>query len=172
MKISKEEQERLEQIYQTFLNNPKILRMKNIRMHRGSNCYEHCFKVARKAIKYSLRSHKKIDFEVVLLGAILHDYYLYDWRDDCSKKKGHAKNHQYIAAKNAAEDFEISNEVKKVIVSHMWPINHKEFPKSREAKIVSLCDKMVTIGESLTSIKYKKKKREKYLANISKLFDK
>lgn len=172
MKISNEEKERLEQTYQTFLNNPKILRMKKIRMHRGSNCYEHCFKVAKKAIKFSLRSRKKVDLEVVLLGAILHDYYLYDWRDDRSKKKRHARNHQYIAAKNAAEDFEISNEIRKVIISHMWPVNHKEFPKSREAKIVSLCDKLVTIGESLTSIKYKKKKRDKYLSNISRLFDK
>ena len=169
MKITIEEQNRLESIYQAFLNDEKILRMKDISMHRGSNCYLHSFKVAKKAIKKSL-NRKDVNLEVVLLGAILHDYYLYDWRKDRSKLKKHGKNHPNIAIKNATKDFDISEEVKKVIKSHMWPLNIKEYPKSKEAKIVSFSDKAVTIGESLTSIKYKQKKREKYLSYISHLF--
>ena len=169
MKITEEKKEQLEKIYQAFLNNEKILRMKEISMHRGSNCYEHSFKVAKKAIKKSL-SRKEVNLEVVLLGAILHDYYLYDWRKDRSKLKKHGKNHPNIAIQNATRDFDISDDVKKVIKSHMWPINIKDFPKSKEAKIVSLSDKAVTIRESLTSKKHKQKKREKYLSYISHLF--
>ena len=169
MKITEEEKSSLENLYQTFLNDEKILRMKDISMHRGSNCYLHSFKVAKKAIKKSL-NRKDVNLEVVLLGAILHDYYLYDWRKDRSKLKKHGKNHPNIAIKNATKDFDISEEVKKVIKSHMWPLNIKEYPKSKEAKIVSFSDKAVTIGESLTSIKYKQKKREKYLSYISHLF--
>ena len=169
MKITEEEKKRLEDIYQAFLHDEKILRMKEISMHRGSNCYEHSFKVAKKAIKKSL-NRKDINLEVVLLGAILHDYYLYDWRKDRSKLKKHGKNHPEIAIKNATKDFDISEDVKKVIKSHMWPLNIKEYPKSKEAKIVSISDKAVTIGESFTSIKYKQKKREKYLSYISHLF--
>ena len=63
-----------------------------------------------------------------------------------------------------------SQDVKKVIKSHMWPLNIKDYPKSKEARIVSISDKAVTIGESLTSIKHKQKKREKYLSYISTLF--
>ena len=169
MKITIEEQNRLETIYQTFLKDEKILRMKDISMHRGSNCYLHSFKVAKKAIKKSL-SRKDVNLEVVLLGAILHDYYLYDWRKDRSKLKKHGKNHPNIAIENAVKDFNISEEVKKVIKSHMWPLNIKDYPNSKEARIVSISDKAVTIGESLTSIKYKQKKREKYLSYISHLF--
>ena len=169
MKITLEEKKRLEDIYQAFLNDEKILRMKDISMHRGSNCYLHSFKVAKKAIKKSLNK-KDINLEVVLLGAILHDYYLYDWRKDRSKLKKHGKNHPDIAINNAIRDFDISDDVKSVIKSHMWPINIKDFPKSKEAKIVSLSDKAVTIGESLTTKKYKQKKREKYLSYISHLF--
>ena len=169
MKITEEEKKRLEDIYQAFLHDEKILRMKEISMHRGSNCYEHSFKVAKKAIKKSLK-RKDVKLEVVLLGAILHDYYLYDWRKDRSKLKKHGKNHPEIAIKNATKDFDISEDVKKVIKSHMWPLNIKEYPKSKEAKIVSISDKAVTIGESLTSIKYKQKKKEKYLSYISHLF--
>lgn len=169
MKITEEEKKRLEDIYQAFLHDEKILRMEEISMHRGSNCYEHSFKVAKKAIKKSL-NRKGVNLDVVLLGAILHDYYLYDWRKDRSKLKKHGKNHPEIAIKNAIKDFDISEEVKKVIKSHMWPLNIKDYPKSKEAKIVSISDKLVTIGESLTSIKYKQKKREKYLSYISHLF--
>ena len=169
MIITEEQKERLENIYQSFLNDEKILRMKDISMHRGSNCYIHSFKVAKKAVKKSL-NRKNVNLEVVVLGAILHDYYLYDWRKDRSKLKKHAKNHPFVAIENAMRDFSISEEVKKVIKSHMWPLNIKEYPKSKEAKIVSVSDKAVTIGESLTSKKYKQRKREKYLSYISRLF--
>lgn len=169
MKITIEEQNRLETIYQAFLNDEKILRMNDISMHRGSNCYLHSFKVAKKAIKKSL-NRKDVNLEVVLLGAILHDYYLYDWRKDRSKLKKHGKNHPSVAINNAVKDFDISEEVKKVIKSHMWPINIKDYPKSKEAKIVSISDKAVTIDESLTSKKYKQKRLDKYLSYISHLF--
>ena len=169
MNITEQEKERLENLYQSFLKDEKILRMKDISMHRGSNCYIHSFKVANKAVKKSL-NRKNVNLEVVVLGAILHDYYLYDWRKDRSKLKKHGKNHPVVAIENAMRDFSISEEVKKVIKSHMWPLNIKEYPKSKEAKIVSISDKAVTIGESLTSKKYKQRKREKYLSYISTLF--
>ena len=169
MPIDDEQKEKLENLYQSFLNNEKILRMKDISMHRGSNCYIHSFKVAKKAIKKSINK-KNINLEVVLIGAILHDYYLYDWRQDRSKLKKHAKNHPGIAINNAINDFDISDDVKNVIKTHMWPINIKAFPNTKEAKIVSLSDKAVTIRESMTTKKHKQKKREKYLSYISRLF--
>lgn len=171
MILTKEDKQHLEDIYQSFLHNEKILRMKHIRMHRGSNCYEHSFKVAKKAIYHAIRYHKKgLNLESILLGSILHDYYLYDWRDDKSKKKKHGHNHPFIASENSSKDFNISKEVKDIIESHMWPINMKNFPKSKESRIVSNADKMVTIGESMTTKKHKQKKRETYLSYISHLF--
>ena len=53
----------------------------------------------------------------------------------------------------------------------MWPINIKQYPKSREAKIVSINDKLVALCEAFTSVKYKEKHREQYLNRISRLFD-
>ena len=171
MKITEEQKARLEDLYQSFLHDEKVLRMKEISIHRGSNCYEHSFKVAKKAIKRALR-HKEgtVNLEVVLIGAILHDYYLYDWRKDRARLKKHGINHPGIAIKNAIRDFNISEEVVIVIKSHMWPINIKTFPNTKEARIVSLADKSVTIGESLSFKKYKANKREKYLSYISHLF--
>ena len=171
MKISDEEKRELEEIYQAFLHDEKILRMKEISMHRGSNCYIHSFKVAQVAVKRALRHHKG-DLKTILLGSILHDYYLYDWRNDHSKKDHHLSAHPYIAAENAARDFGIHEPIKRVIESHMWPVNFSEFPTSKEARIISLADKHIYVKEIFCSKKYKAKREEKYLRQIRTLFAK
>ena len=170
MKLSEERKQELEKIYQSYLNDTRIMKMKEIPMHRGSNCYIHSFKVAKLAIKMASR-HKKLNLEVILHACILHDYYLYDWRKDKSKKKKHGSRHPYLAAQKAEEDFGISPDVKKAIASHMWPINFKEFPSSEEARILSLADKVIATREFFTSRGQKQKKEEEYLKNIAILFD-
>ena len=169
MEISEERKKELEDIYQSFLHDEKILKMKEISMHRGSNCYFHSFKVAKLAIKRALR-HKKCNLEVILLGSILHDYYLYDWRVDRSKMKHHLSSHPHVAAENAARDFGIHESIKKAIETHMWPVNITKFPDTKEARIISLADKTVCLKEALCSKKYKKKREQKYLKQIETLF--
>ena len=170
MIINEETRKQLEDIYQSFLHDERIIKMKDIPMHRGSNCYIHSFKVAKLAIKRALR-HKKGNLFTILVASILHDYYLYDWRADRSKMKNHLSSHPYTAAINAEKDFSIHEPIKKAIQSHMWPVNIKDFPKTKEARIVSLADKSIYLKEIVCSKAYKKKREEKYLKQISTLFD-
>ena len=170
MKITEEKKQELENIYQSFLHDEKILKMREISMHRGSNCYFHSFKVAKLAIKRAVR-HKAVDLKVILIASILHDYYLYDWRKDRAYRKHHTRNHPNVAIQNAVNDFDVSEKVKRIIKTHMWPANIKDFPNSKEARIVSLADKSVATIEFLTSSSYKKKKEQVYLNKISHLFD-
>lgn len=170
MKLSAKYKQELEDIYQSFLNDERILRMRDIFMHRGSNCYIHSFKVAKLAVKRALR-HNRGNLIIILVGAILHDYYLYDWRSDPSKKKEHIYKHPYVAAENAARDFGIHEPIKKVIQTHMWPFNIDDFPKTKEARIISLADKTIFLREIMCSVEYKRKRKEKYYKQISKLFD-
>ncbi len=170
MKLTQEEKENLESLYQTFLHDEKILKMKEIPMHRGSNCYLHSFRVAKLAIKRALR-HKSVELDVILIASILHDYYLYDWRQEKDKKLLHSHHHPYIASENATKDFNISPKVQKIIKSHMWPLNINELPNTTEARIVSLADKHIATIEASTSKKYKKEKEEHYYSSIEKLFD-
>ena len=169
MELTEERKQELEAIYQSFLHDEKILKMKEVSMHRGSNCYIHSFKVARLAIKRALR-HKRGDLYVILVGSILHDYYLYDWRNERDKMKKHLSSHPYTAAKNALRDFNISEEVKKVIECHMWPVNFSDFPETKEARIISNADKAIYLREIVCSKHYKKKREEKYYKQISTLF--
>ena len=171
MVISLEEKQALEDVYQSFLKDERILRMKNISMHRGSNCYIHSFKVAKLAIKRALR-HKKGNLYTIMVGAILHDYYLYDWRVDRSKMRHHMSSHPYTAAENAKRDFDIYDEIRDAIQSHMWPVNITDYPRTKEARIISNADKAIYIREIVCSKAYKKKREQKYYKQIEKLFDK
>ena len=169
MRIDDKKREELESIYLYFFNHEKTQKMKDVEMHRGSNTFLHSFKVAKLAVKRALR-HKNVNLESVLIAAILHDYYLYDWRRDRSKRKRHGKNHPFIAANNAKIDFDITEEVQAIIKQHMWPINLKDFPKTKEARIVNLADDHIALKEALTSRKFKAKRYEKDLAYVSNLF--
>lgn len=170
MIITPEVKKELEDIYQSFFRDERIVRMKEISMHRGSNCFFHSFKVAKLSIKRALR-HKKGNLHVILLSAILHDYYLYDWRMDRSKMRHHLSSHPYTAAENAEKDFGIHEPVKKAIQSHMWPVNFTNFPKTKEARIISNADKTIYLKEIFCSKKFKQKRETKYLKQIELLFD-
>lgn len=170
MILSEEIKKQLEDIYQSFLHDERIIRMKKISMHRGSNCFIHSFKVAKLAIKRAIR-HKRGDLFTILLGSILHDYYLYDWRVDKSKRRHHMGSHPYTAAKNAEKDFGIHEPVKKVIESHMWPVNIRNFPKSKEARIISNADKSIYLKEIVCSKRFKAKRQDRYYKQIELLFD-
>ncbi len=167
--LSEIEKIELEKLYQSFLNNDHILKMKTIPMHRGSNCYIHSFKVAKICIKKAVKKGG-YNLSNLLIAAILHDYYLYDWRKNKSLKKKHGSRHPYVANENAKKDFHISSEVSEIILSHMWPLTPKSFPKSKEAKLVNYVDDLVATKEFLLSSRYKKKHEEEYLREISSLF--
>ena len=168
--ITLEEKNKLEEIYQKYLRDERILKMKEISMHRGSSCYVHSFLVAKLAIKKAIKRRKQLDLEAILIASILHDYYLYDWRKDRTLLKHHGANHPYIANENAKRDFAVPEFVSSIILSHMWPYNFKLYPKTTEARIVANTDTFVAFKEALTSKKYKAKKLDKTLQFISTLF--
>ncbi len=169
--ISEEDKSKLEEIYHYYLNNELVLKMKEITIHRGTNCYVHSFKVAKEAIKIALKRKHRVDLEAILVAAILHDYYLYSWRKDRSLLKKHGSRHPKVANENAKRDFNISDSVSEIILSHMWPYSIKPFPKKREAKIVSFADKIVALRDAFTSKKHKEERAKNEDDFIKTLFD-
>ncbi len=86
----------------------------------------------------------------LIQGAILHDFYLYDWHNGRKRPEGlHGFNHPKIAVKNAKKYFNINKQVENIIASHMFPLTITKIPKSKEAFIVSIADKICAIKESL-----------------------
>ena len=169
--ISLETKKELESLYQSFLSNELILKMKEIPMHRGSNCYIHSFKVCKLVIKKALKSKKEYHYKALITASILHDYYLYDWRQHRELRKKHGKRHPLVAEENARRDFHIDEEISYIIKTHMWPLTPKLYPKSREAKLVNYADDVIATREFMSGSKYKKKREDRYIEYISTLFD-
>ena len=170
MAISEATKKELEEIYQSLLNDDRVRRMLDIPMHRGSNCYIHSFMVAKIALNKAIKKRKPLDYKALLYACIFHDYYLYDWRKDRSKRKGHGRNHPRIAIENAKKDFDLPEASETIIASHMWPLNFKKYPKGIEARLLSLADKKVAIKEVFISKKRKFKNKNRLLEYIKTLF--
>lgn len=165
IKLTKEEIEKYQKLYESLYNDPRILRMKEFSQHRGSSPYVHSLKVARRAYWIAKRWWFKVNFEDLLIGAMLHDYCLYTWRGKSGRFK-FAARHPKTSCKNAERDFKINDRIKNIILSHMWPLNFFCFHKSKEAHIVALADDIIAIEEGLCSIKWKVKRKDKYFDKI------
>ena len=86
----------------------------------------------------------------MIRGALLHDYFLYDWhdKDHINPFKLHGFFHPGRALKNATRDFELTEREKDIIRKHMWPMT-VILPMCREAWIVTVADKWVSLKETL-----------------------
>ena len=146
--ITQKEYEEFKEVVKSIINNEKFIKMKEIKQHRFSNCYEHSVNVATRCFLYAKKINIKVDMVSLVRGALLHDFYLYDWRENKRKNLKHGFVHPSIALDNAIKEFGPLNEIEKdIILSHMWPLTFFKFPKYKESFLVCFSDKMCAIKE-------------------------
>ncbi len=135
-------------IIRDLINNDTVQEMKNYRQHYDTSTFEHCFFVSY--ISYKICKKLNLDYVSTARAAMLHDLFLYDWRNS-SKKLNldglHAFVHPKIALENASKIFDLNDKEKDIIVKHMWPVT-LPFPKYKETFIVTCVDKYSAIMES------------------------
>ncbi|WP_051204997.1 HD domain-containing protein [Butyrivibrio sp. VCD2006] len=136
-----------------ILESQKFHKTKHFIQHGDMTVYDHSLSVAERAIKINRFIHAKCEERDLVRGALLHDYFLYDWHID-GKDKGnvHPKLHGFFhpstALKNANRDFVLTEREKDIIKKHMWPLTIVP-PMCREAWIVTLADKYCSAMETL-----------------------
>lgn len=146
--ITQKEYDEFKEIVKNIVNNESFKKMKEIKQHRFTNCYNHSINVATRCFIYAKRKNMKIDLPSLVKGAMLHDFYLYDWRENKKKYKNHSYSHPKVALKNAIEQFGYLNEIEKdIILSHMWPLTFFKFPKYKESYLVCFSDKICALKE-------------------------
>ena len=128
--------------------------MKQYVSHSDITVYRHSITVARVAFELAVRHKIRCDLRALVRGALLHDYYLYDWHDPNKGFRWHGFKHHKFALQNAVRDFELNEKEKNIIYSHMFPLTVWAVPKCREAWLVTLADKIVATVE--TAKKYRK----------------
>ena len=128
--------------------------------HHNSSIYEHVQDVAY--LSYRISKYLKLDYRSAARGALLHDFFLYDWRNhdvpDLPRKKFHGIEHPTIAVDNARKYFSINEIEEDIIKKHMWPLTLVP-PKYKESFIVSFADKYLSSKEFI--VEFKKRKNSK-----------
>lgn len=113
--------------------------------HGTTSLYCHMLAVCRTALKISAFCDKvfktKTDRRSIARGALLHDYFLYDWHEYAKHTNWHGYTHAFLAFQNAGKDFELNAVESDIITKHMFPLNISSIPRFHETAMVCLADK-------------------------------
>ena len=129
-----------------ILTSEKFIRETAFRHHGAKSCFCHSVCVAYESVRLALKSKKKVDMRSLVRGALLHDYYLYDWHESDKSHKWHGYIHAKRALENAEKDFGLNDIERDIIFKHMFPLNIR-FPRYRETFIVSMADKKCSLRD-------------------------
>ena len=116
--------------------------------HGNTSCLLHsiavayfCYMIAKKLHFLGFRIYE------LVRGALLHDYFLYDWHIEPKRKNGmHGFSHPFTAFYNALFDFDLSDVERDIITRHMFPLVPL-IPRYKESHLVSFVDKICSLYE-------------------------
>ena len=155
----KELDDLLEEYGGDILASDNFKKTKEYIQHGNMTVSDHCINVA----KYSLAISRKLGIPCnqreMVRGALLHDYFLYDWHDKYHRdvKHLHGFYHPGIALRNASREYDLTEREKDIIKKHMWPLTVVP-PQCREAWIVTTADKYCSLLETIRLHKGRGKK--------------
>lgn len=138
---------------------------KNHIQHGTMSVRQHTFNVAKCSVVMSEKLQKlgiRCNKRALVRGALLHDYFLYDWHDKehLEIHNLHGFYHPGIALDNASKEYKLSPLEQDIIKKHMWPLTVVP-PMCREAWIVTAADKYCSLMETLRLQGEKKKMHKK-----------
>lgn len=131
-----------------LLSYPEIREMAQYTQHGDTTCLAHCLAVTYASYRLADRLNLHVDKSSLIRGALLHDFFLYDWHDKSAHRHFHGFIHPRVALDNALRLFELTEIEKDIIAHHMWPLTPIP-PHTKEAYIVNFMDKWCSIKETI-----------------------
>ena len=130
------------------LASGRVQQMDNYTQHGSTSTLDHVTAVASTSLRLSRGLLLKVDEQALVRGAILHDYFLYDWHDSAqAPDRWHGFTHPGHALRNAEMDFPDLTRVERDVISrHMFPFTPLP-PRTKEGWLVCLADKVCTVRE-------------------------
>ena len=130
------------------LNRSGFLETKKYMQHGSTSVYRHCIAVAYISCIIAARLNIRIHIRQMIRGALLHDYFLYDWHKKDDGHRWHGFRHGKTAARNAKRDYRLNRLEEYIIARHMFPLTVLP-PKSKEGWMVCLADKWCAAEETV-----------------------
>jgi len=127
-----------------LIHQPSVRSMEHFIQHADVSCFEHSLFVSY----YSFLVCRKLGMDIrsAARGALLHDFFLYDWHEKGDRKGLHGFTHPKTALDNANRYFELNETEQNIIRTHMWPLG-LPVPLYPESWVVWLVDKCCTLAE-------------------------
>ena len=120
--------------------------------HGVTTIFQHSINVACVSCKIAEKYHLDVDYYALIRGALLHDYFLYDWHEKNPAHSPHGFKHPRFALDNARQDCSLTAMEENIILRHMFPLT-PAFPAYKESWIVSLADKICASAEMYQNYK-------------------
>lgn len=149
-----------EDIYNTIVNSKSFQKEKEFMQHGSTSVYDHSLYVTKTCFSLVKKLHLKVNKESLMKGALLHDYFLYDWHEKDSSHRLHGFRHAKFAHDNALRDFGLNKKEKNMILAHMFPLGYR-IPRYKESIILCLVDKYCATVETFSPIFKKNKDKNK-----------
>lgn len=127
--------------------DPEIRKMASFTMHNGNTTLQHVENVADVSFRLAEKLGIDIDEKALARGAMLHDYYLYTFKETGMNPFRHGVSHPETALRNASKRHRLTEKESNIIRSHMWPMTLLHPPMSKEAVLVCLADKYCAAKE-------------------------
>lgn len=124
--------------------------------HGKINIYVHSLRVAYICYYWVKKYHLHVDEKALIRGALLHDYFLYDWHDkEHEHKRPHGFFHPSAALCNAKQDFILTRKEENIIQRHMFPLTLIP-PGCKEDWLVCMADKVCSTRETVRERRHDK----------------
>lgn len=134
-----------------ILYHPIFLKLKNYTHHGNTSTYMHSVHVSYVAYLLS-KEYQSPYLKSITRGALLHDFYLYDWHHAGEGHKFHGFRHARFAYINAQKYFNLDEIEKDIILKHMFPLTFYRFPLYKATWVITYVDKYVSVLETKKQI--------------------
>ena len=149
-RLSAKDRRLLKETLKELNRQGRLQEEKLAKQHGSTSVYQHSINVAYLSLWLAGRLPLRTDRRALVRGALLHDYFLYDWhfKDLKNPHKLHGFYHPSRALHNAQKEYTLTKRQEDIIKKHMWPLTVVP-PMCREAWIVTAADKYCSFMETV-----------------------
>lgn len=133
-------------IIKNFIYTKEFLKLKKFNHHGNISTYSHTIKVAYRCYCFAVKMNIKINRYELIVAALLHDLYFYDWHDKNNGVHLHGLFHPRKAIINATNIYNISKRIKRHMAHHMFPLTLIP-PTTKEGWLICIFDKAAAISD-------------------------